>query len=263
MDVTTGYAPADGVDVWWERRGTGGTPLVLVHGGFGLTGMFADVVDDLAVDREVVAIELQGHGHTRDVDRPFDHDAFGRQIAGVVAHLELAPADLVGYSLGGGASLRAAINRPDLLRRLVVVSFPHRSEAWHPEVREGMAGVSSAAFEQFRQSPMYAAYAAVAPDVEAFPTLMDKTGALITTQYDWSDDIRGLAVPTMVVVGDADSIAPAHAADFFALLGGGQRDAGLDGSGVVASKLAVVPDATHYDILSSPLLVPIVRSFLD
>jgi pimeloyl-ACP methyl ester carboxylesterase len=263
MDVTTGYAPADGVDVWWERRGTGGTPLVLVHGGFGVTGVFADIVDDLAVDREVVAIELQGHGHTRDVDRPFDHDAFGRQIAGVIEHLELVPADLFGYSLGGGASLRAAINHPDLLRRLVVVSFPHRREAWYPEVRAGMVNVTSAAFEQFRQSPMYAAYAAVAPDVEAFPTLMDKTGTLLVTPYDWSDAIRELAVPTMVVVGDADSIAPAQAADFFALVGGGQRDAGLDGSGVVASKLAVIPGATHYDILSSPLLVPVVRSFLD
>jgi pimeloyl-ACP methyl ester carboxylesterase len=258
-----GFAPVGELQVYWRSLGEGGTPLVVVHGGFGVVEMFGEVLGALAARRRVVAVELQGHGRTADVDRAFTFEAFGDDVAGVVAHLGLGPVDLMGYSLGAGAVLRAAIQHPDLVRRLVVVSGPCRREGWYPEVRAGMDQVGSAGFEMMRQSPMYAAYAAVAPDVDAYPRLMDKTGELLRRPYDWTEEVRGLAAPTLLVYADADSIPLTHAAEFFALRGGGLHDAGWDGSLRPPSELAVLPGRTHYDVFAAPELAGVVTGFLD
>jgi pimeloyl-ACP methyl ester carboxylesterase len=260
----TGYAPVNGVDLYWERRGSGGTPLVVVHGGFGLTSMFGELLDTLAGQRQVIAVELQGHGHTRDIARPFSFEAFGDDLAGVIEHLGLGQADLLGYSLGGGASLRCAIQHQPLVRRLALVSTPCRRDGWFPEVLAGFDQMHSAAlFDQLRQAPLYAAWAQVAPDPDAFPALIDKTGELLRRPYDWTDAVRRLTVPVLLVYGDADSIPPAHAAEFFALLGGGLRDAGLDGSLPSASRLAILPGISHYTIFSAPQLAAVVAEFLQ
>jgi pimeloyl-ACP methyl ester carboxylesterase len=259
--VSTGYAPVNGVEMYWESRGEGGVPLVVTHGGYGLTSMFPDLLDLLANSRRVLAIELQGHGHTRDTGRPLRYESFGDDIAALIGHLGLGQADLLGYSLGAGASLRAAIQHPHLVRRLGVVSFPLRRDAWFPEVRAGMDQMSRAAFDQMRHSPNYQAWSEVAPDPEAFPALMDKMGELLRRDYDWGDEVGQLTQPTLLVFGDSDSIPPAHAAEFYALLGGGLKDAGWDGSLPTASRLAILPGATHYAIFGSPLLPAIAAEF--
>src|SRR4051794_16221802 len=260
--VSEGYADANGVRMYWRSIGEGGTPLVVVHGGFGAVDMLGDVLDRLAQGRRGVAGELQGHGHTRDIDRPLSCEAVGDDLAALVPQLDLGPADLIGYSLGAAASLRAAIQHPDRFRRLVLVSTVFRRDGWYPEVLEGMSLVSSAGFEMMRQSPMYDAYAAVAPDVDAFPALMDKTGELLRQDYDWREEVRGLAMPTLLVYADADSIPLEHAAEFYGLLGGGLRDAGWDGSGRSSAQLAVLADRTHYDIGAAPELADVVARFL-
>jgi pimeloyl-ACP methyl ester carboxylesterase len=214
--VTEGYAPVNGVQMYWRSVGTGGVPLVVVHGGFGLADMYGDLLERLAEGRRVVAVELQGHGHTPDVDRPFSYEAFGDDLAALVDHLDLGTADLLGYSLGAGACLRAAIQHPERVRRLAVVSTAARRGGWYPEVLQNMAHVGSGLFDQLRQSPMYEAYAAVAPDVGAFPALMDKTGSLLRRDYDWTEEVRDLPVPTLLVYADADGIPVTHAAEFFA-----------------------------------------------
>ncbi|MCW2538509.1 MAG: alpha/beta hydrolase fold protein [Frankiales bacterium] len=260
--VTTGYAPVNGMNLYWESRGDGGVPLVVTHGGFGLTTMFGDLLDVLAAQRRVVAIELQGHGHTRDIDRPFSYEAFGDDIAAVIEHLELPIADVLGYSLGGGASVRSAIQHPDLVRRLVLVSTAHRRDAWFPGVRAGMDLIGSAGFAQLSQSPMFAAWKAVAPDPESFPMLMDKTGELLRQPYDWSKEISAMTIPTLLVYGDADSISPTQAAEFFALLGGGLQDAGWDGTLPTEMRMAILPGLTHYNIFSAASLGAVVGQFL-
>ena len=258
----SGYAPADGVEVYWESRGDGGTPLVLVHGGYGLTSDFDALAGSWSSHRRVIAIELEGHGHTRATGRPFRWETFGDAIAGVIKHLGLFQADLLGYSLGGGASLRCAIQHPGLVRHLVLISAPHRRDAWFPEVRAAFDGMGAASlFPMLRHSPMYAAWQKVAPDADAFPALIDATGDLLRQPYDWSAQVAGLPMPVMLVYADADSIPPAAAAEFFGLLGGGQRDAGWDGSQRPASRLAVLPGRTHYDMLAAPALPEIVASF--
>jgi pimeloyl-ACP methyl ester carboxylesterase len=259
---TVGYAPVNGVEMYWESRGNGGVPLIVVHGGFGLTTMFGGLLDTLAEQRRVVAIELQGHGHTRDIDRAFSFEAFGDDIAALVEHLELTSADVLGYSLGAGASLRCAIQHPERVRRLAITSFPCRRDGWFPEVLDGMALVGAGMFEQMRHSPMYRQWREVAPDPDAFPALMDKSGELLAKPYDWTDEVGRLASPTLLIYGDADSIPPSHAAEFFALLGGGLKDPGWDGAPATESRLAILPGLTHYDIFAAPQLATVVASFL-
>jgi pimeloyl-ACP methyl ester carboxylesterase len=258
----TGYAPIDGLEIYWERFGSAGQPLVVIHGGFGVIPTLAALIDALSAHRQIVALELQGHGHTRDIDRPFSYEAFGDDIAGVIEHLGLGPADLLGYSLGGGSSLRAAIQHPDLIRKLVVVSFPARRDGWLPEVRTAFDQMGRSAFAAMRHSPLYEGYARVAPDPDAFPALIDKTGELQRRPFDWSDEIRDLPTETMLVYADADSISAAHIAEFYALLGGGLRDAGWDGSARADARLAVLPGRTHYDIAGAPSLIDAVNRFL-
>lgn len=148
------------------------------------------------------------------------------------------------------------------MRKLIVVSAPCRRDAWFPETRAAFDGMSSALFGQFRQSSMYEEWAKVAPDPNSFPVLMDKTGGLLRQPYDWSDEVKGLPMPVLLAYADADSIPPSHAAEFFALLGGGQRDADWDGSQRPASRLAILPGHTHYDIGASPLLASVADDFL-
>ena len=259
---TTGYASANGVDIYWESRGGGGTPLVLVHGGYGLASEFDGLADQLAAGRQVVALELQGHGHTADVARSFTWDDFADDIAAVMMRLGLGPVDLLGVSLGGIASLRCAIRHPEAVRKLVVVSAPCRRSAWFPEILAGFDQMSGATlFDTLRQSPLYELWAKVAPDPKSFPTLIDKTGALLRQPFDWSDEVKLMEVPVLLVYGDSDSIPPSHAAEFFALLGGGQRDAGWDGPLPTPSRLAIAPGSTHYNILDAPLLPSSIASF--
>jgi pimeloyl-ACP methyl ester carboxylesterase len=146
--AASGYAPVNGVDMYWESRGGDGVPLIVTHGGFGLISMFADLLDQLAAKRRVIAIELQGHGHTRDTTRPFRYESFGDDIAALIEYLGLRQADLLGYSLGGSASLRCTIQHPESVRRLAAVSIPYRRDGWFPEVLAEMDQMSSAAWSR-------------------------------------------------------------------------------------------------------------------
>jgi pimeloyl-ACP methyl ester carboxylesterase len=260
--VVTGYAHVNGVQLYWQSYGEGGVPLILVHGGYGLTTMFSELLTGLSEDRHVIAIELQGHGHTADIDRRFSFEAFGDDIAGVIRHLGFGEADLLGCSLGGMASLQCASRHPDVIRRLILISIPFRRSAWYPEVLAAFDQMGRAGFEQMRHSPAYAEWAKVAPDPDSFPELMDKTGELLRQPFDWTEQIRQLTMPVQLIYGDADSMPVAHAAEFYALLGGGISEPGWDGSFVPHHRLAVLPGQTHYTVFAAPLLTPVVADFL-
>jgi pimeloyl-ACP methyl ester carboxylesterase len=261
--VQSGFASVNGASVYWESRGEGGPPLLLVHGGYGLASDFDSLAGIWSRDRQVIGLELDGHGHSRASGRPLRWETLADDIAGVIRHLGLGPADLLGRSLGGGASLQCAIRHPGLIRRLVVVSAPHRRSAWYPEILAAFDSMTAGTlFPQISQSPMYAGWRAVAPDADAFPALIDATGDLLRQPYDWSSQVAELPMPAMLIYGDADSIPPSAAAQFHALLGGGQRDADWDGSGLGPARLAILPGATHYNILDVPSLPQMVSRFL-
>lgn len=256
------YAQVNGLNLYHETHGSG-DPLVLLHGGFGLGAMFGDVLlPALAAGRQVILVDLQGHGRTADIERPLSPEHMADDIAALLDHLGLARADVMGYSLGGSVALRTAIQHPERVQRLVIVSAPHRRAAWHAENLAGMDALGAAQAEPMKQTPMYGAYAAVAPRPEDWERLWGKMGELMRRDYDWSAELRELRVPTLLVFGDADSVSPAQAAEFFGLLGGGLRDGSWDRSGVSAHALAILPRTTHYDIPDSPLLAGVVTQFL-
>ncbi|HET7081223.1 MAG TPA: alpha/beta hydrolase, partial [Chloroflexia bacterium] len=118
---TTGYAAVNGLQLYYEIYGAG-RPLVLLHGGLGVTGMFAQLLPALAATRQVIAVELQAHGHTADIARPLSFEHMAGDIAALIGHLGLGPADLCGYSLGGGVALQTAIRHPEVVRKLVILS---------------------------------------------------------------------------------------------------------------------------------------------
>ncbi len=251
----TGYAPVNGLELYYEIHGTG-EPLILRPGGFGLPEMFGELLPRLAEGRQVIVVDLQAHGRTGDIDRPLSLEQIGDDVAALIEHLGFARADVMGYSMGGDAALRAAIQHPALVRKLVLVSIPFKRDGWYPEVRAGMDQISAAAIEFIRESPMYKSYVNVAPDPEHFPVLLDKMGDLMRQPYDWTSEVAALETPTMLVYGDADSVPPAHAVEFFGLLGGGKKDTGWDGAGMSNARLAILPGTTHYNSFFSPMLAP-------
>jgi len=259
----TGYAPVNGLKMYYEIHGEG-MPLIVIHGGFGSTGMLGPVVPQLAKTRQVIAVDMQGHGRTGDIDRPLEFDLLASDIAALAGHLKHSRVDVMGYSLGGAVALHTAINYPDTVRKLVVVSEAFRSDGWYPEVLAGFKRLGTQSAEQLRHTPLYSAYCAVSPNPEDWSALHDKYRCLLAPEYDWSDDVAGMdTTPALIVFGDADAIQPSHAVEFFELLGGGRRDGGWDGSGIPKSRLAILPGETHYNLLSAPLLSPIVAAFLD
>lgn len=258
----SGYAPVNELEMYYEIHGEG-APLVLLHGGLGSSGMFYDIMPQLAQDRQVIAVDLQGHGRTADIDRPIRYKHLGDDVAALIRHLGLEQVDVMGYSMGGGTALRTAIQHPDVVRRLVVVSAPYRRDGFYPEILDQQTQVGAEATDQFEGTPMYQQYVSVAPEPDHFPRLLDKMGNLMRRDYDWSEEIRALDLPILLVYADADMIPTAHVAGFYELLGGGQRDAGWDGSKRPTAQLAVLPDLTHYDIFASPLLASVANRFLD
>lgn len=261
MAVTRGYAPVNGLQMYYEIHGRG-QPLILLHGGAGVADMFGGVLDKLAEGRQVIAAELQAHGHTADIDRPLSYELMADDIAAMIKHLRLGKADIMGYSLGGGVASRTVIQHPELVRKAVLVSTTFKRNGWYPEVLAAMQmGRESA--ESMKQTPMYQAYSKAAPRLEDWPVLMTKLGELPAHDYDWSEEVAKINVPVMLVFGDADSVRTAHAAEFFELLGGGKRDGGWDGSGVSSARLSIMPGTTHFTIFSSPVLASAARAFLD
>jgi pimeloyl-ACP methyl ester carboxylesterase len=260
--VKGNYAQVNGINLYYEIYGVG-RPLVVLHGGLGTTSMFGQLLADLGQTRQVIAAELQAHGHTADIDRPLSFEGMADDIAALIKHLGLENADIFGYSLGGGVALQTAIRHPEVVRKLVVLSAPCKRDGWYPEVLAGMAAMNAEAARGWMGSPMQEAYASVAPRPEDWPMLAEKLGQLLRQDYDWSRDVAEIKAPMLIIVGDADSVRTAHAVELFGLLGGGKQDAGWDGSGRPASQLAILPGATHYNAFVSPMLASIATSFLD
>jgi pimeloyl-ACP methyl ester carboxylesterase len=237
--------------------------LILLHGGLGSTEDFADILPVLSQGHRAIAVDLQAHGRTGDIDRPMSADAMADDIAALMKYLGIEKADVMGYSLGGAVALRTAVRHPKVVRKLVLVSTPFCHDGWYPELSAAMAQLGAGAAELMKQDPLYQAYSRVAPKPADFPVLPAKVGDLIRQDYDWSKDVAGITSPMLLVFGDADAVRPEHMVRFFELLGGGKKDGGLDGSGISNARLAILPGRTHYNIFSSAALASTAASFLE
>jgi pimeloyl-ACP methyl ester carboxylesterase len=260
--VETGYAPVNGLRMYYELHGEGGVPLLLLHGGlFDIDQQFGALLPALSVGRRVVAADFQGHGRTNDLDRPLTGDGLTSDVAGLLEHLGLDRVDVWGFSVGGAVALQLAITRPDLVRKLIVSSVSFRREGDRGENTDAVAEMK---VEMIAGTPMEAAYLAKSPhpDLEHLQGLLDKLAASDGGFREWSDDdIRSITAPTLMTVGDCDAVKLDHAVRFLQLRGG---DVNGDFEGVPESQLAVLPGTTHFSGLSRPALVQeIVLGFLD
>jgi pimeloyl-ACP methyl ester carboxylesterase len=258
-DGNSGFAPVNGLQLYYEIRGTG-RPLILLHGGVSASEVFNSLLPELAKTRKVIAVHLQGHGHTRDVDRPFRFESMADDVAGLIAFLRLSRADVLGYSLGGGVALQTMIRHPDAVYRLIVVSAPMRHSGSYPEVNAAFDQMATHA-QQVTQNIKGSALGQLYPEVN-WEALLHKIADLESRDYDWSEEVKKITSPTMLVYADADSVRLEHMIAFYEALGGGQRDAGLDGTLRPVARLGVVPGTTHYNILSSPMVATMISSFL-
>jgi pimeloyl-ACP methyl ester carboxylesterase len=261
-EVRTGYAPVNDLSMYYEVHGEG-RPLILLHGAYMTVDMFGPFLAGLAERHQVIAPELHGHGRTADVDRPITYPGMADDVAALVRHLGIEQADVVGYSLGGAAAVQVAIRHPQLVRRLVVISAGFSSDA---APKEAQAMFETITPEMFAGSPMEAEFVRLNPRPEDFPKLVEKITALDTTPFDWSEDVRNISAPTLIVVGDSDGSTLDHTIEFFKLRGGGVMG---DLAGLPESQLIVLPGTTHfippgYGVMDRhEWLLPMVRTFLD
>jgi pimeloyl-ACP methyl ester carboxylesterase len=259
---TSGYVAANGVDYWFEIRGKG-EPLVLLHGGLFTTELFGPVLTTLAEHHRVIGIHLQGHGRTTLGTRKIRLPDIGRDLGVVAQKLGLRQVDVMGYSFGGGAAFQLAAQYPTLVRRLVLVSTPYAQSGFFPEMLPQQAALSGAMADGMKETPIYQAYASVAPRPQDFPKLLDAMGEFMRQPYDWSATVKQLTMPVMLVYGDADMIRPDHAVSFYKLLGGGLKDAGWGREHMSTNRLAILPNVTHYELGAAPVLAATVLPFLD
>lgn len=260
----SGYIEANGVNYYYEVHGKGdGVPLLVLHGGMGNLDMFSLVLPALTSSRQVIAVELHGHGRTALGERKISLEDMGDDMAVIVQELGYEQVDAFGYSMGGGVAFRFAVQHPDLVRRLVLMSAGFSTDGFHPDIRPMQAQMSAAAADMMKDTPMYESYTAVAPHPEDFPKLLDRMGDLMRRDYDWSEDVKSLKMPVMLVFGDHDMFTTPHMAEFFSLLGGNARDAGWDREHMSHNRLAILADRTHYDMLMAPELESTVVRFLD
>lgn len=257
----TGYASVNGLEMYYEIHGAGGTPLILLHGGLVSSDTFAPFIPTLAAARQVIAVDLQAHGRTADIDRPLSMETMADDVAALLAELGIENADFMGYSLGGGVTLQTAVRHPELVRKMVLVSTVFKREGWYPEANAGMEAMNAEAAAFMLETPLYELYSSVAPRVEDWSTLVAKTGDMLRQDYDWTEQVDALQQPALVVIADSDSVMPSHAIELFQLLGGGVPG---DFVGQPASQLAIVPNTTHGSIMfRADALLPLVVPFLD
>jgi pimeloyl-ACP methyl ester carboxylesterase len=257
------YASVNGLEMYYEIHGTG-QPLVVLHGAYMTIETLGEIVPSLAETRQVIAVELQGHGHTADIDRPLSYEQMADDVSALLAQIGIDKADVFGYSMGGGVALQVAIRHPEVVRKLVVASASYTSDGMHPELLEMIPSLTP---EAFAGSPIEEAYLRTAPNPEDFPTLVAKLKQLDMEPFAWPpEEVRGIAAPTLLIVGDSDAIRLEHAVELFRLRGGGVMG---DLSGLPDSQLAVLPGTTHYIPPGSGMLdrhewlVSMIRPFLD
>jgi pimeloyl-ACP methyl ester carboxylesterase len=258
----TGYADINGLKYYYEITGKG-DPLLLLHGGLGSIDMFGPMRPALAKSRQVIAVDLHGHGRTTLGNRDFSLIDQGADMAALLKSLGYGPVDVMGYSIGAGVAFQLAVQHPTAVRRLVLVSGGYAQDGFYPEMLPMQAEVGAGMTEGMKDTPMYKSYMAVAPNPAEFPKLLDQLGAWMRKPYNWSTDVAKLRMPVMLVYGDSDMFRPEHVVKFYQLLGGGLKDAGWMREYMPQNRLAILPDLTHYEIFMAPELARTALPFLD
>ena len=256
---TTGYAPVNGLNMYYEVHGSG-APVVLLHGAFmPITFNWAGWIDELARTRKVIAVEMQGHGRTADGPRALTSANLADDVAALLTYLQLPRADLIGYSMGGGVAMQVAVRHPDQVRRVVVLSSTFRRDGMS---QEGLDVLSTLTAATFKDSPLEAEYNRLSPTPGQFAMLVERVVAADPKSSDLSaEQLQATTAPMFFIHGDADGIQLQHVAEMFRLKGGGIHG---DIRPRSASRLAILPNTTPVTLLQRiSIIVPMVNDFLD
>ena len=255
----TGYAQVNGIKMYYEVHGSG-KPLVLLHGAFNsINTGFEQIIPALSKTRQVIAVELQGHGRTQDIDRPFSFESMADDVAALLKFLKTDSADIFGYSMGGGVAQQVAIRHPALVRRLIITSSVYKYEGWSPETRAILPMLTP---EMFEPTPIKQEYDKLAPDPKHWKEFINKMKKFVTTTYDFgAERIKAIKSPTLIIIGDGDGVLPEHAVDMYRLRGGSYM---VDFGPIHAAQLAILPGSSHISVMmQTDWLVSMVVPFLD
>jgi pimeloyl-ACP methyl ester carboxylesterase len=258
----SGHASVNGLNYYYAVYGTG-DPLLLLHGGMFHTEMFGLTLVKLAQNRQVIGVDLQGHGRTALGERQISLIDMGNDMGAVMKKVGYDKVDVLGYSMGGDVAFQFAVQHPQMVRRLVLVSTPFAQDGFYPEMLPQQAAMSAAMAERMKETPIYKSYVTIAPHPEDFPKLLDQMGAYMRKPYDWSADVKKLTMPVMLIYGDSDMFRPEHEVKFYQLLGGGLKDAGWQREHISQNRLAILPNLTHYEIGTAPELADTALPFLN
>ena len=255
----TGYAPVNGLKMYYEVHGSG-QPVVLLHGAFmTITSNWDGWIGELSKTRKVIAVEMQGHGRTADIPRDFTSENLADDVAALLNYLKIPRADLIGYSMGGEVAMQCAIRHPDKVRKAVIMSSTFRSDGM---VGGAFESISKLTADDFKGSPIETEYKKLSPTPDYFPKFLQHIVAAASKGYDFgADKLKATKAPMFFIHGDADGVRLAHVAEMFRLKGGEIHG---DMKPRSASRLAILPDTTHVTLLQRiPIIVAMVNDFLD
>lgn len=256
--TTSGYADVNGLKMYFEVYGEG-KPIVLLHGSYmNIPLNWSQIIPLLAKNRKVIVAEMQGHGRTRDISREFSYEGMADDVSGLLKHLKIETADVLGYSMGGGVAFQFAVRHPELLRRLVVLSAPFKHDGWWSDVEASFGTFNP---DMFKGTPILEQYESYGNDPAHFPEYVKKVVSIDLKPYDWSKDVKNIKAPIFMAIGDADGVRYEHALELFRAKGGGKMG---DMHGLPQSRLAIIPGTTHIGMIKrTDWLIPMITDFLD
>jgi len=254
----SGYADVNGLKMYYEVYGKG-KPIVLLHGSFmSIPLNWSQIIPLFARDRKVIVAEMQGHGRTRDINRALSYEGMADDVSGLLKHLKVDSADILGYSMGGGVAFQIAVRHPEQVRRLVVLSGSYTHDGWWPEVEDSFATMTA---DMFKGSSIEKEYGRLGNNPAHFPEFVKKVMSIDLKPYDWSKDVKNIQAPIFMAIGDADGIRYEHALELFRAKGGGKMG---DIHGLPTSRLAIIPGTTHIGMMQrTDWLIPMINDFLD
>lgn len=253
------YANVNGLKMYYEVYGTG-KPLVMLHGAFNTIDMaFGMLIPELSKTRQVIAVEMQGHGRTNDINRPFSFESMADDVAELLKQLKIDSADVLGYSMGGGIAQQLAIRHPAKVRKLILISTVYKYMGWSAETRNILPMLTA---EMFEATPIKSSYDSLAPDPKHWSAFINKMKTFVTTSYDFgADKIKAIKSPTLIIAGDGDGVTPEHAVEMYRLRGGSYM---VDFGPAPKTQLALFPGTSHISaMMQTPWLLSMITPFLD
>lgn len=254
----TGYAPVNGLKMYYEIYGQG-KPIVLIHGAYQTIALcWSGLIPDLSKNRKVIAVEIQGHGHTMDIERPFSYNSLASDVIELLKYLKIDKADMLGFSVGGTIAMQVAVQQPEVVDRLVVLSTPYQYTGWLPEMRTMLKSLKP---DFLDQTPYKKAHEGIYYHEDKWHEFVSKFVKFDTENFDLGDEnMKNIKAQTLFIFGDNDGVDLTHKAKLYQLCGG---NVFADMAGFPKSQMAILPNTSHVGLIMQPQkIAELVQPFL-